>query len=62
MIEPKSARPTTKPIALVTTNVRLRKSPSGRIGSAARRSTSGKSASSATPSTIIPTIGGEPQA
>ena len=38
-----------KPIALVTTKMRLRKSSSGRIGSLARRSTNGNATSSTTP-------------
>ena len=49
-----------KPIALVTLKTRLRKSASGRIGSAARRSTSTKPASSNTPATISATIPGDP--
>src|SRR5438309_1108043 len=48
-----------KPTALVTTKTRFRKSASGRIGSSARDSTNGKSASSARPATIIATISGE---
>ncbi len=49
------------PIALVSANVRFRKSSSGRIGSAARASTNGKSTSRPSPTTIIDTIAGEPQ-
>jgi hypothetical protein len=52
VIPPKSANPTTKPIALVTENVRLRKRSSGRIGSAARRSTNANATRRTTPSTI----------
>src|SRR5436309_1712068 len=48
-----------KPTALVTVKMRLRKSSSGRIGSVALASTSGKSARSTTPATIISTIGAE---
>ena len=60
--EPKSATPIMKPIALVVRKVALRKSSSGTIGSAARASTSGKSASSTTPAEIVASIHGASQA
>ena len=60
--EPKSANPTTNPIALVVLNVMLRKSSGGRIGSSARASMSGNSASSATPPLIAASIPGASQA
>jgi hypothetical protein len=62
VIAPKSAKPTMKPIALVTVKVRLRKSSSGTTGSAARPSTSTNAPRSATPSTSSPTIWLEPHA
>ena len=60
MTAPKSANPTTKPIALVTVNTRFRNSVSGRIGSAALRSTSTNADEHATPATASATIWGEP--
>ena len=62
MIAPNSAKPTMKPIALVTENVWLRKSESGRIGSAARASTRTNSGVSTMLATISTIICGEPQA
>ena len=50
------------PIALVTANVRFLNSARGRIGSAARRSASTKSASSTTPSTASTIVSIDPQA
>ena len=61
MIAPKSAKPTMKPTALVTANVWLRKSESGRIGSAARLSRQMKAGSRSALAIINPTTGGEPQ-
>ena len=56
--EPKSAKPITNEIALVVRKVLLRKSSSGRIGSAARYSMNGNSARSALPVTIAASIPG----
>ena len=61
MSAPKSANPTTSPIALVTRKTGLRNSPSGSTGSAARRSTETKANSEATASAPRPTMNGEPQ-
>ena len=62
MIAPNIAMPIVKPIAFATSKTRERKSASGRIGSAARRSRQTNSASSTTPTTPSPTIVGEPHA
>ncbi len=51
---PKRASPTMKPIALATRKMRLRKSSSGRIGSAARDSIHTKSGTSTAATTINP--------
>ena len=56
MTAPKSPRPITKPTALVTTKTRLRNSSSGRIGSAARRSTATKAANATTDATSMATM------
>ena len=62
MIAPKSAKPTMKPTALVTANVWLRKSSSGRIGSAARLSCQRNAGTRTTLAMISPIICGELQA
>ena len=62
VIAPNSAKPTMKPIALVTENVWLRKSESGRIGSAARRLDENERGMSTMLATISPMICGEPHA
>ena len=59
---PNNAKPTMKPIALVTENVWLRKSESGKIGSAARASTSTNNGISTTLATINAMIRGDPHA
>ena len=56
---PNSARPTMKPIALETLKTRLRKSSSGKTGSAARLSAKTKATSRSTPPTISASIHGE---
>ena len=61
-IAPNIAMPIVKPIAFATSNTLERKSCSGRIGSAARRSCQTNAASSATPAIASPTIVAEPQA
>ena len=53
---PKSAKPTTKPTALVMRKTGLRNRRSGRIGSAARRSAAAKATRARTPSAPSPTI------
>ena len=62
MIAPKSANPTTKPTRLVTVNTRFSNSVSGRIGSAARRSTNAKATSDATPITTRAMLWADSQA
>ena len=59
---PNSAKPITKPIALVTAKTRLRNRCSGRIGSAARDSCQMKAPMPATATTPSATISAEPQA
>ena len=51
LIAPNIAKPSRKPIAETSAKLRLRNSPSDRIGSAARRSTKPNAISDATPST-----------
>ena len=62
MIAPNIAIPIVKPIAFATLKMRERKSWSGRIGSAARRSCQTKAASRTTPTMPSPMISFEPQA
>ena len=59
---PNKASPMMNPTALVTTNVRLRNSASGRIGSAARDSTNGNSTSITTLTMINAMMNDEDQA
>jgi hypothetical protein len=58
---PNSAKPTTSPTALVTTNTRLRNSAGGSTGSEARRSATAKPARASTASTPSPTMNAESQ-
>jgi hypothetical protein len=58
---PNSAKPTTRPTALVTANTRLRNSVGGRTGSRARFSATRNAPVAATASTPMPTMNGEPQ-
>jgi hypothetical protein len=58
---PKSASPTTKPIALVTANTRFRNRDSGRIGSSARASQATKAAVRTIPETARTAIGTDRQ-
>jgi hypothetical protein len=59
---PNKAKPTMKPTALVTTKIRFLKSCSGRIGSAARRSTRTNAIRSRGPMIASATLCGESQA
>ncbi len=59
---PNSAKPTTRPIALVTTNTRLRNSSGGSTGSAARCSTAMNPISATTAAIPRPTMNAESQA
>ena len=60
--DPNRAKPTTRPIALVTLKTRSRNRWGGSTGSAARRSTSTKLTMRTTASTPSPMICGDPQA
>jgi hypothetical protein len=54
VIAPNSAKPTTKPTALVAEKIRFRKSERGRMGSLARDSTSTKAGSRTTLAAMRP--------
>jgi len=58
---PNSAKPTTNPTALVTTNTRFESSRGGSTGSEAWRSNHKNTANASTPPAPSPTITGEPQ-
>jgi len=62
MIAPNIARPITKPSPVATRKTEERNSPSGMIGSAARRSCHTNATSRATPATASATISADPHA
>ena len=62
MIAPNIASPTMKPRPEATRKTDERKSPSGMIGSAARRSCSTNAVSSASAASARPTVNGDPHA